>query len=236
VKSILPKKKADLEDIDNIEMTFYTDPLCCWSWAMRPILEKLKLALGPSLTIRYCMSGLIPSWKFFFDPVNSVKRPAQMGPVWMHASAISGTPIQANLWVTDPPASSFPSCIAFKCAELQSAEYAVLYLNLLQKAAMVNGINIAKPAEMIKVADELKSDHPNFDLQMFAEDLFGIRGREAFKSDMNEVRAMHIERFPSIIFRSKGKRSLLVSGYRNYEGLIQAVEKLKLGIKTIKQN
>ncbi len=110
-------EQADQE----IEVTIYTDPLCCWSWAFEPQLQQLKSALTGKASWHYRMGGLIPSWKNFHDEVNSVTRPVQLGPVWMHAGQIANMPINHLVWMKDPPASSYPARIDVKCAQLQAA-------------------------------------------------------------------------------------------------------------------
>ncbi len=53
-----------------IEITLYTDPLCCWTWGMQPQWKKfLKDLEGIGIVIKYKMGGLLPSWKHFSDNV-----------------------------------------------------------------------------------------------------------------------------------------------------------------------
>jgi putative protein-disulfide isomerase len=212
---------------DRISITYYTDPLCCWSHAMQPAMNKLKEEYDTA-SWRYVMGGLIPDWQSFSDPVNSVTRPLQMGPVWMHASRVSNVFIDHNLWFRDPPVSSYPACIAFKSVQLQSNDYAVEYLNLLWEYCMVQGINTSKQEELIKIAAELNDVHADFDIKTFQADLTNGNGLAAFKNDIREVKMNNINRFPTLIFRL-GRRSLLVTGYRPYESLEKVMEQLFAG-------
>ena len=143
-----------LPAVDQVDITFYTDPLCCWSWALEPQWRELRYEFEGNIRWRYCMGGMLPSWKNFHDEVNSVSRPVQMGPVWMHASQISGMPMDTRIWMEDAPASSYPACIAFKGAELQVAAVAELYLRLVREAIMLDGKNIAKQNVLIDIAEQ----------------------------------------------------------------------------------
>src|SRR4051812_29789560 len=127
------------EVADRVEILFYTDPLCCWSWGFEPQWRKLQYELQDHLVFRYIMTGLLPSWQNFNDPLYSVSRPQQMGPVWMEAAKVSGMPIYDRIWVEDPPASSYPACIAVKSVQLQSTTAAARYLRMLREAAMMQG-------------------------------------------------------------------------------------------------
>src|SRR5215203_2358567 len=98
--------------IARLQITYYTDPLCCWSWGMEPAIRRLRYEYAEVIGWRFCMGGLLPDWKRFSDPVNHVSRPAQMGPVWMHAMQITGMEMKTTMWHTSPPSSSYPACTA----------------------------------------------------------------------------------------------------------------------------
>ncbi len=105
---------------DQVEITYYTDPLCCYSWAFEPQWRRLRYEFEGRISWQYIMGGLLPGWNNYNDELNSVSRPVQMGPVWMQASHISGMPMPNRIWLEDPPASSYPACIAVKCAQPQT--------------------------------------------------------------------------------------------------------------------
>jgi len=207
-------------DIDSI--TYYTDPLCCWSWIFEPEWKKLVAHFGNTVTRRYCMGGLLPGWKNFYDTVNSIHKPLQMGPMWMHASKISGIAIRDDLWAKDPPASSYPACVAVKAAALQSDVAAEKYLFLLRDACMMQARNIAKPSVLLELADDLCDDETlQFDPVLFKKHLFGNEGKEAFKKDLQEVRYYGINRFPSIVIKARSGNAKLITGYNKYETLVK---------------
>jgi putative protein-disulfide isomerase len=224
VKSRQPNKIQKPGGSAGIEVTIYTDPLCCWTWVMQPQWKRLisDLKANAATRITYKMGGLLPSWKHFTDGVSAIQKPVQMGPEWMHARVMSGAAIDDRIWVTDPPASSFPACIAVKCAELQSAATGAGYFYLLQEAVMAKSLNIAKTDILLALAMELSVRHPEFDKQRFKEDLFGTAGKEAFRKDLQECRYLGIRRMPTILFRSSNKGAVLLSGYQSYESLEKA--------------
>jgi predicted DsbA family dithiol-disulfide isomerase len=167
------------------------------------------------------MGGLLPSWKNFNDSVNSIGKPIQMGPEWLHAKYVSGVEIDDRLWITDPPASSFPGCIAVKAAELQSKDFGSLYLSLLRESVMLKSRNIARTEVLLELAAVLASSNPFFDVPTFRNDLNG-RGRDAFRSDWQEVKYLGITRFPTLVFKRAGRQSLLLSGFQSYDNLLKA--------------
>lgn len=173
------------------------------------------------------MAGLIPDWNVFHDTVQSVSRPAQMGPVWMEASHLTGMPIRSDIWRTDPPASSYLACIAVKCAELQSQLAGEIYLNAIRKAVMTEGRNIAYQSNLTEIAIEIADEYPGLiDLAQFNSDMISSEGKDAFTADLQEVQRLAITRLPTLIFRRQGKQALITSGYKPYDSLIKIAEAL----------
>ena len=214
------------QNADLLEIVFYTDPLCCWSWGFEPQWRKFLYQFEGMIKYRYCMGGLLPGWKNYHDSINAVSRPIQMGPVWMHAEQLSGMPIETTIWMRDAPVSSYPACIAVKAAALQSAQAEEIYLRLLREAVMMHGENIAKQQVLINCANKLKVICPSFDVNTFQQDLINDNGLEAFRKDMQEVQYYQINRFPSLVIRGAGK-AVMIAGYRPYAGLLDAVKQVR---------
>jgi predicted DsbA family dithiol-disulfide isomerase len=212
---------------DRVEIIFYTDPLCCWSWAFEPQWRKLQYQFNNKIVFRNVMTGLLPSWKNYSDSVYSVSRPQQMGPVWMQAGETSGMPMNSRIWVEDPPASSYPACIAVKAIELQSQDAAIKYLRLLREAVMLQGQNIAKQDVLIQVAKTLSGNFPgSIDLATFTNDLTNDNGLEAFRPDWQEAQNRNITRTPTLIMRTAGSPAIMLTGYRPYPVLVEALKQV----------
>ena len=212
---------------DRVLITYYTDPLCCWSWALEAHWKKLRETFNDRIQWKYVMGGMIQDWNSYNDPMNSINKPLQFGPVWMHASQVSGVPMDSSIWHTDPPASSFPSCIAVKCASLQSAKAEELLLLALRKAVMTNGRNISKERVLLSVAEEVSHAEPEqFSLVMFEDAWQNGSGVEAFKRDLQQTRFLKIGRYPTLTFTTTKVRGIMITGYRPYEVLKEALDQI----------
>ena len=209
-----------------VEAVYYTDPLCSWSWAFEPQLRRLRFALGGRLAWRTRMGGLLPDWSAFEDPLNGVSRPLQMGPLWYEVRHRSGQPVDDRLWLEDPPASSFPACLAVKAAGLQSDAAADRLLRRLREAALTERRNVARRDVLLALAEEVAVAHPAvLDAGRLAADLDGEAARTAFRADLQEARYLGITRFPALTLRRAGEdgRALLLVGWRPYDALLRAV-------------
>ena len=214
----------------DIEIIIYTDPLCCWSWAFHASLEKLKKQLGSKASWQVKMGGLISTWDNFYDEVNSISRPSQMGPVWMHAGQVAQRAIQHQVWMRDPPASSYPACVAVKCVQLQSNEDGETYLQLLREACMSEGKNIARQSVLFGIAERLEAQETGFSFKKFKEDYEGGSGMQAFRADLEEVHFYNITRFPTLIIRWRDGKAIMLPGYRDHGEIINAMQTVVPGI------
>lgn len=223
-------------EVDLVEIEYYTDPLCCWSWAFEPQWRRLRYEYSGLIVWKYRMGGLLPNWKGFNDPINTVEKPIQMGPVWMEAHHISGMPINNRIWFDNPPESSYPACIAVKCAEIQSPDAAEAYLRRAREAVMVEGKNISKQEVLLDLGKEVSEEFSElFDFNRFEADLAGDAGLEKFKEDLQKARYHQISRFPALTIRKPNHPGVLIVGYRPYSALVVALEQAAPGISPVRK-
>lgn len=218
----LLKSPDKIHKAGQVKIAFYTDPLCCWSWAFEQHWQKLLENYSEHISYEYVMGGLIPSWKNYNDPLNSVSKPIQMGPVWMHASEVTQVKMKYNIWHEDPPSSSYPACIAVKTVGLQSKFAEEQYLLHIRKALMEGGLNISKSEILLDVARNLTID--SFSFERFLDDWKLEKGKEPFRNDLQKTKYHSIGRFPSLTMQNKKGKGIILVGYRPYESLAQAFE------------
>lgn len=212
---------TDSASVPQVEITYFTDPLCCWSWAFEPQWRRLRYEFGPQLGWRYVMGGMIPDWSRFHDPLNAVSRPAQMGPHWFQVRQLSSMPIDERIWNEDPPTSSYLPSIAVKAAEEQGLEAGEAYLRRLREAVMVERRNIARLEVLLTLADEMKRDHivSPWDADRFRRDVNAPAVLDAFREDLKDVRYREIGRFPTLILRPSDGPAVIAVGSRPYAAL-----------------
>jgi predicted DsbA family dithiol-disulfide isomerase len=222
------KNDNNISSTDPIAIVCYTDPLCCWSWGMQPQLQQLLANYSGQITIDYVMGGLISDWNEFSDPLNSIHKPAQMGPMWMQASHLTGRAIDDLIWIKDPPSSSYPACMAVKTAQLQSKEAGEQMLYWLSKAVMEEGKNIARIEVIAEVAEQLSEAQPGlYDRELFEKEYNGEQCRQSFIEDLNKVKLNKIGRFPTLTLSCGSKNGIMITGFRPYEALLEAVTQVR---------
>ncbi|MBH8557399.1 DsbA family protein [Hymenobacter negativus] len=127
------------------------------------------------------------------------------------------------------PASSYPACLAVKCAERQSAQAGELYLRAVRAAVTRQGHHAACPATLAAVAAALAAQFPAvFDAAVFRQDMAANAGEAALLEDAQQAHRHHIRCWPSLVVvrRGPGPGAVLTGGSQPYEALLQALAAL----------
>lgn len=127
--------------IKTIKLVYFTDPICSSCWGIEPQLRKLKLEYGQHIEIEYRMGGLLPDWSY---NNGGISKPSDVAHHWDEVSLYYDMPIDGDVWLEDPLSSSYPPSIAFKAAQLQSEEKALLFMRAIREMVFLKKKNIAK--------------------------------------------------------------------------------------------
>lgn len=168
-----------------VKVIYFTDPICSSCWGIEPQLRKLKLVYGHNLEIEYRMGGLLPDWSY---NSGGISKPSDVAHHWDEVSVYYDMPIDGDVWLEDPLDSSYPPSIAFKAAQMQDNEKAILFLRVIREMVFLQKKNITK-WENIEIAaksvglnvEQLKIDFSDKAKLMFEDDLklakqYGVRG------------------------------------------------------------
>lgn len=199
-----------------LKILYFTDPICSTCWLIQPILRKLKLEYDDDLDIDYKMGGLLPSWKNYNKGI--IKSPSDAPKYWDDVSASYNTPLDGDVWYEDPLDSSYPPSIAFKAAQLQSKDKAILFLRRIKEMVFLEKKNITKRKfiENAALICGLDSAVLLKDIQTKAIDLF--------KEDLELAQSHKINTFPTLIF-SKDSEKIRLEGFQSYEKYEETIKR-----------
>ena len=221
---------ADMESKSTIRSTkksvkaiYYTDPICSGCWGIEPQLRKLKLEYGNVIEIEYRMGGLLPDWSY-----NSagIGKPSDVASHWDEVSIHYDMPIDGDLWLEDPLGSSYPPSIAFKAAQMQDNEKAILFLREIREMVFLQKKNIAK-WEHIKAA----ANKVGLNIERFKTDFEG-NAKALFEEDLKLRKELGVRGFPTLFFLDESGNNEIVYGSRPYAFYEIAI--LKLNSNAIK--
>ena len=200
-----------------VKVIYFTDPICSSCWGIEPQLRKLKLEYGDSIEIEYRMGGLLPDWNY---NSGGISKPSDVARHWDEVSVYYDMPIDGDVWLEDPLHSSYPPSVAFKAAQMQDNEKAILFLREMREMVFLQKRNIAK-WENIAVAaknvalnvEQLKAD-------------FEEKAKTLFEADLKLAKQFGVRGFPTLFFTNNSGGKEIVYGSKPYPFYETAILKL----------
>jgi len=232
-----------------VEVRFYTDPGCPWSWAAEPAVRRVMWEFEGELVFAWVMGGLARS----YERANLLDIVSQ----WLEDAAAGGMPSDPRIWTQNPLDSTYPACQAVKAATEQGPEAAYRYLRTLREGIMFERRKLDHADVLIDAAGRAGLDRRRFEIDLRSHAI-----TEAFGADLEEVRnppqeareadAIHRSRkgrerisFPSALFigedgsrhgawgndavdPEKMRRAALAAGANQvYEGALEPLDAIK---------
>jgi predicted DsbA family dithiol-disulfide isomerase len=158
-----------------VEVRFYTDPACPWSWAAEPALRRLMWEFEGELEFVWVMGGLARSYERA-DMLQVIS-------VWLIDAAEGGMPCDPRIWTENPLESTYPACQAVKAATEQGADAAYRYLRTLREGIMFERRKLDHAEALIDAAGRAQIDRRRFELDLRSHAI-----TEAFGADLDQVR------------------------------------------------
>lgn len=201
----------------SIKLIYYTDPICSSCWGIEPQLRKLKLEYGNAIEIDYRMGGLLPDWSY---NSGGIGKPSDVASHWDEVSAHYDMPIDGDVWLEDPLDSSYPPSIAFKAAQMQDRDKAILFLRELREMVFLHKKNIAKWEHLAAAAKTV-----GLDVEQLKKDFEG-KAKALFEEDLKLGKELGVRGFPTIFFVDDSGKQEIVYGSRPYPFYEMAILKL----------
>ncbi|GAB3973666.1 protease adaptor protein SpxH [Spirosoma terrae] len=199
-----------------VKLIYYTDPICSTCWGIEPQLRKLKLEYGHSFEVEYRMGGLLPDWSY---NSGGISKPSDVAHHWDEVSQYYDMPIDGDVWLEDPLSSSYPASIAFKAAQLQGDDKALLFLREIREQVFLRKKNIAKWDNLLEAARTV-----GLNLDTFTADYQG-KAQELFQQDLALGRQLGVRGFPTMFFVDEAGNQEKVYGFKPYAEFEKALRK-----------
>ena len=204
-------------DINKVRLIYFTDPICSSCWGIEPQLRKLKLEYGEHIDIEYRMGGLLPDWNY---NSGGISKPADVAEHWDEVSVYYDMPIDGDLWLEDPLNSSYPPSIAFKAAQLQDEDKAVLFMREMREMMFLKKKNLAKWEHIATAAESV-----GLNVEQLKTDFEG-KAKILFEEDLKIAREYGVRGFPTIYLVNNDGNKEVVYGSKPYALYEAAILKL----------
>jgi predicted DsbA family dithiol-disulfide isomerase len=192
-----------------IEVRWYTDPACTWSWGAEPAVRRLVHEFGDRLSFVWVMGGLA---RLYGDEYRDSEGSIGSGlgcfgdlmSHWLDVAQITGMPCDPRIWTENPISSTYPVCMAVKAASEQGAAATYSYLRRVREGLMVERRKLDHADSLIAEAGPA-----GLDIDRFRIDLGSHAITEAFAADLDEVRNVPAEaRVAGLARRTEGKERI----------------------------
>jgi len=200
-----------------VKIIYYTDPICSSCWGIEPQLRKLKLEYGNNIEVEYRMGGLLPNWSY---NSGGISKPSDVAHHWDEVSVYYDMPIDGNVWLEDALNSSYPPSIAFKAAQMQDNEKAILFLREIREMVFLQKKNITKWEHL-----ELAGKKVGLDIVKLKTDYEG-KAKELFEEDLKLGRELGVRGFPTMFFTDTTGQKEMVYGSKPYSTFESTLLKL----------
>jgi putative protein-disulfide isomerase len=132
-------------DVRAGSVTIFTDPYCPWSWAAEPHLRLLEVEFGAQVRPSFVIVGLH----------RKIEHPQRLALAALDAAAESGMPVDARVFLLDPPASTHPAGLAVQAvAEQAGGERVGPFLRRLREAILLEGRRMDTAPALLDAARE----------------------------------------------------------------------------------
>lgn len=204
-------------EIKPLKVIYYTDPICSSCWGIEPQLRKLKLEYGNAIEIDYRMGGLLPDWSY---NSGGIGKPSDVAHHWDEVSAHYDMPIDGDVWLEDPLDSSYPPSIAFKAAQMQDNQMAILFLRIIREMVFLQKKNITKWEHI-----EASAKKAGLDVVQLKTDFEG-KAKDLFEEDLKLGKELGVRGFPTMFFIDDSGNKEIVYGTKAYAFYEMAILKL----------
>jgi predicted DsbA family dithiol-disulfide isomerase len=200
-------------DLVVVSATVFTDPFCPWCWATEPQLRRLEVEFGAEVAFTFVSVGLRAR----------IEDGPDLAYEAIEASAASGMPVDARIFLRDPPTSTHPAGIALHAVGEQAGGARVRpYLRRLHEAILLERRPMDNASALLDAAREVGG----IDLERLRSDLGSSAMIERFGADLDRAAATAPEehdlqtgrvRAPSVEFRGEDGAVHGVYGYASWE-------------------
>ena len=192
-----------------IHLLNFTDSVCSTCWIIQPQLRKLKMEYENYIETEYCMGGLLPYWENYKS--GSISKPEDAYDYWDYISKKHDMPIFPDVWKDNPLPSYYAPSIAFKAAQLQNTDKAIIFLRRINEMLFFENKNIVE-----NVLLHIATFESGLDAALLIRDLEG-KAQLLFEADLLLAQELNINTLPTFVFTYRFNNSKILKGFQEYE-------------------
>lgn len=201
-----------------VTLYYVHDPMCSWCWGFRPVWNQIRQQLPAQLKLISWVGGLAPDSN---EPMSQSMQD-NLKATWKRISeVIPGTQFNFDFWSQNTPRrSTYAACRAAIVAR-QMADKEAEMTYAIQQAYYLQAKNPSDLEILSDIASSIGLDSDHFRQRMFSTQLM-----QDFESELNQVRSIGVNSFPSLVLETGTRRSNIPINYTSAEVVLQDIQRL----------
>jgi predicted DsbA family dithiol-disulfide isomerase len=177
----------------SVQVRYFTDPACSWSWAAEPALRRLLWEFDGELEFAWVMGGLARKFgSSYRDDEGSIGSGpdcfADLMAHWLNVAGQTGMPCDPRIWTENPISGTYPACVACEAASEQGWEAGYRYLRRVREGLMYGRRKLDTPGALLEEAGPA-----GLDVARFERALGSSAAIEAMSAHVEEAREIPTE-------------------------------------------
>ena len=207
---------CDMNQIAEARLYYVHDPMCSWCWGFRPVWLELKQTLPEELQLLSLVGGLAADCD---EPMPQALRD-KLQATWRRIQqVIPGTEFNFDFWRDNTPRrSTYPACRAVIAAR-ELADKADQMTYAIQQAYYLQARNPSDLAILLDCAESIGIQRNPFE-QLLNSD----RIRQLLEQELQQVRAIGVSSFPSILLERGKNRQHVPIDYLSSSQMLDQVQ------------
>jgi putative protein-disulfide isomerase len=193
------------------------DPMCSWCWGFEPTRVQIFKALDGHIKIERMLGGLAPD----SDAPMAESMRLGLQQTWRRIQQIiPDTEFNFDFWEKCAPRrSTYPANRAVIAARAQGEKYDSLMTARIQRAYYREARNPSDNETLVELAGDI-----GLDVECFAEALVSDVTHRALLTEIQTVRAIGIDSFPSLAVQNSGRLTHIGLNYTDADAMLRQIE------------
>jgi putative protein-disulfide isomerase len=207
-----------MSESPSITLYYVHDPMCSWCWGFRPVWNQIRQQLPEQINLISRVGGLAPDSD---EPMAQTMRD-NLQATWKRINdVIPGTQFNFDFWTENTPRrSTYQACRAVIVARQMADKENEMTL-AIQQAYYLQAKNPSDLETLSEAADTIGLDVDQFRQRMFSTELM-----QDFESELQSVRNIGVNSFPSLVLETGSSRFNIPINYTSSEVVLQDIQRL----------
>lgn len=200
------------------KLIYVGDPMCSWCYGFAPQLEKLVNEHTGTMEIELVTGGLRP---YYYKPINEMKD--FLSHHWQDVQKATHQPFKYDILDrTDLNYDTEPACRAVVVVRSMNAAKEFDFFKMTQEAFYYHNKDLGLAESYFSILNDL-----SLNKEVFKQRFNSEQYKELVKKDFERAGELGVRGFPSVLYQSGDRITILARGYTSAERVNEAIKGIR---------